>query len=82
MMKRRAEKDILLVKELFEYVKNRYSDEIFIMDWAERYIKDAEHYLKKGDYFSSFGASNYAYGLLESIIMQREKKGFHEIKKK
>lgn len=36
---------------------------------AEQYARDAEHFLKKGDYFSSFGASDYAYGLLDAVCI-------------
>jgi hypothetical protein len=36
---------------------------------AEQYAKDAGHFFRKGDYFSSFGASDYAYGLLDAVWM-------------
>lgn len=39
-----------------------------IIDLAKRYREDAEYYLKKGDYVTSFGCINYAHGLLDALI--------------
>jgi hypothetical protein len=42
-----------------------------VLDKARHYLSDAKHFLEHGDYFSSFGASDYAYGLIEALIMVR-----------
>jgi uncharacterized protein len=39
-----------------------------IVDLAKRYRIDAEYYLKKKDYVTSFGCINYAHGLLDALI--------------
>ena len=39
-----------------------------ILDLAKRYRKDAEYYMKKKDYVTSFGCINYAHGLLDALI--------------
>jgi hypothetical protein len=40
---------------------------------AMHYMADARYFHGKGDYFSSFGASDYAYGLLEAVLAMRGK---------
>jgi hypothetical protein len=44
-----------------------------ITELAELYYKDAQYYLKKKDYFTSFGCINYAHGLLDAIIKNTDK---------
>lgn len=39
-----------------------------IKDQAKRYRNDAEYYLKKKDYVTSFGCINYAHGLLDALL--------------
>jgi len=46
-----------------------------IFELASQYTKDSRHYFEKGDYFSSFGCSDYAYGLLDAILIIEGKKG-------
>ncbi|MEM4295335.1 MAG: DUF357 domain-containing protein [Candidatus Anstonellales archaeon] len=58
-------------KAFFEHNK-LYMDQN-IREKALHYIKDAEYFFKKGDYFSSFGASDYAYGLIEGNINKKRK---------
>jgi hypothetical protein len=41
---------------------------------AMQYIHDAKYFHGKGDYFSSFGASDYAYGLIEALSMMRKQR--------
>ncbi|MBI4438345.1 DUF357 domain-containing protein [Candidatus Woesearchaeota archaeon] len=36
------------------------------LDMAERYLSDAEHFRKKGDLVSAFGAVNYAHAWLDA----------------
>ncbi|RME18306.1 MAG: DUF357 domain-containing protein [Bdellovibrio sp.] len=35
---------------------------------ALQYIKDSSYFLEMGDFFTSFGASDYAYGLIEGNL--------------
>ncbi|MCP4647664.1 MAG: DUF357 domain-containing protein [bacterium] len=46
-----------------------------IFELASQYTKDSRHYLEKADHFSSFGCSDYAYGLLDAILIIEGKKG-------
>lgn len=75
-MKERAEKDVKKLKEIireFEILSlhKKYPD---AYEWAKNYLKDAEHFLVKEDYFSSFGAANYAYGIIDGILIIEKKK--------
>ncbi|MFA5412168.1 MAG: DUF357 domain-containing protein [Candidatus Micrarchaeia archaeon] len=67
MEKERAGKSLAKLKihlERSAWIKEE-CPEVFAL--AEQYAKDAGHFFKKGDYFSSFGASDYAYGLLDGV---------------
>ena len=79
--KERAKKDLDKLDELIEYFKslelNKKYPELF--EHSLNYKKDSEHYFSKEDYFSSFGCSNYAFGILESLLYKEKKKLFHEI---
>ena len=44
------------------------------MKWAENYLHDAEHFYKEGKYFTAFGAANYAYGIIDGILIIERKK--------
>jgi len=75
-MKERAEKDVKKLKEIiieFEVLDlhEKYPD---AYEWAKNYLKDAEHFFAKKDYFSSFGAANYAYGIIDGILIIEKKK--------
>jgi hypothetical protein len=54
------------------FVPNQNEKEVF--DKARAYLSDSKHFFEKQDYFSSFGASDYAYGLVEALIMTRGKR--------
>jgi len=54
------------------FVSNPEEKEVF--EKARMYLSDSKHFLEKEDYFSSFGASDYAYGLIEALIMVRSKR--------
>jgi len=45
-----------------------------VYEKALHYASDAQYFYDKGDYFSSFGASDYAYGLIEALSMMRKPK--------
>ena len=72
MEKERAEKSLGKLKAHLErsgWIKEKHPP-VFAL--AEQYAKDAGHFFRKGDYFSSFGASDYAYGLLDAVwIMEK-----------
>jgi hypothetical protein len=54
------------------FVPNQDEKEVF--EKARAYLSDSKHFFEKEDYFSSFGASDYAYGLVEALIMIRGKR--------
>lgn len=43
-------------------------------EWAKNYLHDAKHYYEKEDYFSSFGCANYAYGIIDGIMIHEGRK--------
>lgn len=45
-----------------------------VLEYAENYGKDARHFYEKGDYFTSFGAANYAYGFIDAVLVIEGKK--------
>ncbi|MDD5337565.1 MAG: DUF357 domain-containing protein, partial [Candidatus ainarchaeum sp.] len=75
------EKDLQKLTDLIRYFMGRpYSKNYPLqLQWAQNYSRDAVHYHEKGDYFSSFGCANYAYGILEGILLKEEGKTFHEL---
>jgi hypothetical protein len=74
--KERAEKDIkkleAIIKEFKSYKFNRYNE---VLEWAVNYFNDSKHFFDKGDYFSAFGAANYAYGIIDGLLILEKKKG-------
>ncbi len=66
----RIDKDIVMFDENIKLVdkKNITSTEEKIVELATQYFEDSKYYLKKRDFFTSFGCINYAHGLLDSII--------------
>ena len=39
-----------------------------IVELATQYFSDAQYYLEKKDFFTSFGCINYAHGLLDAVL--------------
>ncbi|MEM3364254.1 MAG: DUF357 domain-containing protein [Candidatus Micrarchaeia archaeon] len=74
----RAEKSIRLLKENLEKCKKLAHNFGTQYALAEQYYRDAVHYFNKGDYFTSFGCSDYAYGLLDAIQLVKEHQYFPE----
>lgn len=72
----RAKKDIdklkVIVKEFKHYGFDKKYPEV--LDWADRYLTDSIYYFDKKDYFTSFGAANYAYGIIDGILILEKKK--------
>ena len=73
--KERAKKDLAMLAERLNYFKSLNLDKKYAIsfDWAERYYRDADYYYKKKDYFTSFGCANYAYGILDGILLAEGK---------
>lgn len=44
----------------------KYSD---VFNLASDYAGDSRHFFEKEDYFSSFGCSDYAYGLIDALLI-------------
>lgn len=78
--KTRAEKDLKKLNELIEKFISLGLDKKYfkLFQHSLNYKKDAEHYYSKEDYFSSFGCSNYGYGILEGLLFLEKGKYFHE----
>lgn len=81
--KARSEKDLEKLKALLTYFRTqpfsaKYTTQL---DFAETYWKDAKYYYEKGDFFTAFGCANYAYGILEGILIIEKGKTFHELEK-
>jgi uncharacterized protein len=49
---------------------------------AKSYLEDARHYFEKKDYFASFGCANYAYGMLDGLIISEKGDFFHALVEK
>ena len=52
---------------IYDMNKNIKNDKkaMEVIDMAERYFKDANHYYEKGDYVTAFASVNYAHGWLD-----------------
>ncbi|MFH2106725.1 MAG: DUF357 domain-containing protein [Candidatus Micrarchaeota archaeon] len=74
--KERAEKDIkkleAIIHEFKSYKFKKYDE---VLEWAVNYFHDSKHFFDKGDYFSAFGAANYAYGIIDGLLILEKKKG-------
>lgn len=81
--KERSEKDLRKLSAIISYFKSARLGTKYPahLEFAENYAKDARHYHARKDYFSSFGCANYAYGILEGIILRESGKAFHELEK-
>ncbi len=74
--KERALKDIEKLDAVVErFRKEGLSDKYLeSYNWAKNYLHDAKHYFEMGDYFSSFGCANYAYGIIDGILIHEGKR--------
>ncbi|MEK6979393.1 MAG: DUF357 domain-containing protein [Candidatus Micrarchaeota archaeon] len=72
----RTHKDIEKLKEILSEFKKLGLAEKYpsVHEWAENYYKDAKHYFEKKDYFTAFGAANYAYGIIDGILIMEGNK--------
>lgn len=78
----RTKKDLKKLREIIKFFKLQgFSKKYpYQLEFAENYYKDANYYYEKKEYFSSFGCTNYAYGILESILLKEKGKPFHELR--
>jgi hypothetical protein len=69
--KERALKDIEKLDRIILKFKELGFSENYakVLEYAENYAKDARHFYEKGDYFTSFGAANYAYGFIDAVLV-------------
>lgn len=44
------------------------------LEWALNYLADSKHFFSQGDYFTAFGAANYAYGIIDGLLIVEGKK--------
>ncbi len=75
----RAEKDLEKLNRIIKVFKSLGLDKKYpkISEYAENYGHDARHFFEKGDYFTSFGAANYAYGFIDAVLVIEGKKDEH-----
>lgn len=76
MAKERAKKDLEKLEHIIKVFKDHGFGKKYpkVLEYAENYGSDAKHFYEKGDYFSSFGAANYAYGFIDAILLLEGKK--------
>lgn len=69
--KERAWKDIEKLERMKKVMKAYKFDRKYpqVMEYVENYGNDANHFFEKGDYFTAFGAANYAYGFMEAVLL-------------
>ncbi len=72
----RAKKDIDKLDKIIKIFKEMGLGEKYpqVLEYAENYAADSKHFYEKQDYFSSFGAANYAYGFIDAVLVIEGKK--------
>jgi hypothetical protein len=65
--KERALKSIKKLDTRLKELSNLPENYNFLYDLAKQYYEDSVHYFEREDYFTSFGCSDYAYGILDSL---------------
>lgn len=75
----RASKDLLKLRRMMDVFTSLGFDSKYpsVFSYVKNYAADAEHFFKGGDYFTSFGAANYAYGFMDAILVIEGKKDEH-----
>jgi hypothetical protein len=63
----RAQKSIDKLNVRLNELSSLSSQNTYLYNLAVQYYKDSIHYFEKEDYFTSFGCSDYAYGILDSL---------------
>jgi hypothetical protein len=74
--KERAKKDIDKLARVMKIFISLGLDKKYpeVMDYAENYGTDARHFFENKDYFTAFGAANYAYGFIDAVLVIEGKK--------
>ena len=74
--KERAKKDIDKLNRMLIAFKGMDLGRKYpqVLEYAENYANDARHFFQKGDFFTAFGAANYAYGFLDAVLVIEGKK--------
>ena len=74
--KERAQKDLDKLERIIAIFKSLELDKKYpkVLELAENYQHDARHFFENGEYFTSFGAANYAYGHIDAILLIEGKK--------
>jgi len=77
--KERAKKDIDKLDKIITVFRQYKLDSKYpeVAEYAANYAHDAKHFFEKGDYFTSFGAANYAYGFIDAVLVIEGKKDEH-----
>ena len=77
--KERAKKDLDKLDRIIAIFRSLELDRKYpeVLEYAENYSKDAKHFFEKTDYFTSFGAANYAYGFIDAVLVIEGKKDEH-----
>jgi hypothetical protein len=77
--KERAKKDLDKLERIMAVFRSYGFDVKYpsVFEYAENYAADARHYFEKGDYFTSFGSANYAYGFIDAVLVIEGKKDGH-----
>lgn len=72
----RAKKDIEKLEQILKEFKSLGFNKKYplIFDWVKNYLADAKHFYSRKDYFSAFGAANYAFGIIDGILIIENKK--------
>jgi len=79
--KERAKKDIDKLDGIIKRFKElglepKYPE---VLEFAENYFRDAKHFYDKKQYFTAFGAANYAYGFIDAVLViegKRDERAF------
>lgn len=74
--KTRVKKDIDKLEKMIEDFRGNGLDGRYplIFEYVENYFSDSVHFFENKDYFTAFGAINYAHGFIDTILMIEGKK--------
>ncbi|MEM4272091.1 MAG: DUF357 domain-containing protein [Candidatus Bilamarchaeaceae archaeon] len=74
--KKRSEKGLLALERRLKDAESLGLNEKYaaIFSLASQYARESRQYFERGDFFSSFGCSDYAYGLLDALLILEGKK--------
>jgi len=70
--KTRIQKDITMFEENTQKIQKLNNKQKKIIELARQYYSDTKYYHQKKDYFTAFGCINYAHGLQDAILKQKD----------